>query len=58
MSHENNQIELEEESSTNTKIKAAIIALLLVLGMIGLCLHVDYSGWVLFVGLIGAFDFL
>ena len=58
MSYENNAIEFEEEQvkSTNNIIKAAIIALLIIAGMAGLFFQIEYSGWVLAVGLIGAID--
>ena len=35
-----------------------IIITLLVLGGVGLYLHVEYSGWLVFFGVLAALDFL
>lgn len=58
MSYENNQVDLEEEVEKPSTAKAVLITLLVIAGMGGLFFHVEYTGWVLFVGLIGAMDFI
>ena len=50
----------EDEKPTQSSLNGRILLVILLIaaGMVGLMNNVEYSGWVLFVGLIGAADYL
>jgi uncharacterized protein (UPF0333 family) len=46
---------MDKEDAVNSAVRYLVPIVVIAMGMVGLYYKVDYSGWVLFFGLIGLF---